>query len=142
MTFIFLQNPEDMIAGELAPPGVFLNASAVLERQFTAFCMDCWVEPGFPKGPCPDSSGMSWAILKTVDPNKFPHNLLQFVENHRTDLFERFIKIFDPSLSKDSILHLKHFVEGNRDSQGGAFLPGLSMGFIFILKNANPLKKR
>ena len=32
------------------PPGVFLNASAVLERQLTAFCLDNWVADGVPAG--------------------------------------------------------------------------------------------
>ena len=32
-----------MLAGNVDTPGVFLNASAVLERQLTAFTLDCWV---------------------------------------------------------------------------------------------------
>ena len=36
----------EMIAGAIEPPKVFLQASAVLARQFTAYCMDCWVKSG------------------------------------------------------------------------------------------------
>jgi DEAD/DEAH box helicase domain-containing protein len=32
-----------MMAGEVAPPGVFLQAAEVLRRQLFAFCMDDWV---------------------------------------------------------------------------------------------------
>lgn len=39
----FWDDPKSMIAGSVQAPGVFLNASAVLERQLTAFTLDCWV---------------------------------------------------------------------------------------------------
>ena len=39
----FYAEPLDMLASRVDPPGVFLNASAVLERQLTAFCLDNWV---------------------------------------------------------------------------------------------------
>ncbi|MDZ7697618.1 MAG: helicase-related protein [Deltaproteobacteria bacterium] len=42
----FFAEPARMVSGQVEPPGVFLNASAVLERQFTAFCFDRWVETG------------------------------------------------------------------------------------------------
>lgn len=42
----FYSDPLDMIAGDITPPKIFLRASAVLERQFVAFCMDSWVKKG------------------------------------------------------------------------------------------------
>jgi hypothetical protein len=39
----FFAETEEMIAGEVAPPGVFLQAAEVLRRQLFAFCMDDWV---------------------------------------------------------------------------------------------------
>ncbi len=36
----FYARPEEMLAGRVEPPGCFLDAPAVLERQFTAFCFD------------------------------------------------------------------------------------------------------
>jgi DEAD/DEAH box helicase domain-containing protein len=39
----FWEEPREMMAGSVNAPGVFLNASAVLERQLTAFTLDCWV---------------------------------------------------------------------------------------------------
>lgn len=40
----FYTDPIEMMAGEVDAPGVFLDASAVLERQYTAFCLDYWVK--------------------------------------------------------------------------------------------------
>ncbi|MDO5576254.1 MAG: DEAD/DEAH box helicase, partial [Fibrobacter sp.] len=40
----FYADPLDMISGNVTPPRVFLRASAVLERQFVAFCLGSWVK--------------------------------------------------------------------------------------------------
>src|SRR5690606_27583358 len=39
----FWASPREMLAGHVDSPGVFLNASAVLERQLAAFSFDNWV---------------------------------------------------------------------------------------------------
>jgi DEAD/DEAH box helicase domain-containing protein len=39
----FFAQPEEMLAGEVTPPGVFLRAAEVLRRQLCAFCLDDWV---------------------------------------------------------------------------------------------------
>ena len=114
----FFAEPEEMIAGELDPPGVFLNASAVLERQFTAFCLDRWVETGINQGAMPRQLRNVLGNLEPVNPDKFPHNFLQYVETRRTDLFGRFIRVFQTSLTTDSIDHLRRFVEGDPAAQG------------------------
>jgi DEAD/DEAH box helicase domain-containing protein len=43
----FYADPMDMIAGKVEPPTVFLQASAVLERQFVAYCLDSWIRRAF-----------------------------------------------------------------------------------------------
>ncbi len=40
----FYEDPMEILAGNIKPPTIFLNASAVLERQFTAFCFDNWIK--------------------------------------------------------------------------------------------------
>lgn len=114
----FFAEPEAMIAGELDPPGVFLNASAVLERQFTAFCLDRWVETGISQGAMPYQLRNVLGNLDPVNPDRFPYTFLRFVETRRTDLFGRFIRIFETSLTADSIDHLRRFVEGDASAQG------------------------
>ena len=44
----FYADPLDMMEGNVQPPKIFLKASAVLERQFVAYCMDSWVKRGVP----------------------------------------------------------------------------------------------
>ena len=42
----FFEEPLEMMQGQVQAPGVFLNATAILERQLAAFCMDNWVKTG------------------------------------------------------------------------------------------------
>ena len=42
----FYAQPQEMLAAAIVPPGCLLSASAVLERQFVAFCFDNWVQTG------------------------------------------------------------------------------------------------
>jgi DEAD/DEAH box helicase domain-containing protein len=114
----FYDQPEEMIAGKVNPPGCFLNASAVLERQLTAFCFDRWIETGIPIHALPDHLGQ---VLNHLDRKEkkdlFPYNFLDFIENNRTVLFEWFIAMFRGSLTPESIENLRVFVEGNGGGQ-------------------------
>ena len=49
----FYADPLAMLAGRIDPPGVFLNAPAVLERQLTAFCLDGWAATGLAEDAVP-----------------------------------------------------------------------------------------
>lgn len=115
----FFAEPEEMIAGRVEAPGIFLNASAVLERQLTAFCFDRWVESGITETELPASVGQVLGSIQPVNPRKFPYTLLRFIETHQTELFDRFVEMFAQELTQDSIQHLHTFVEGDREQQGG-----------------------
>ncbi|GLI35199.1 DEAD/DEAH box helicase [Desulforhabdus amnigena] len=114
----FYDQPEEMIAGRVEPPGCFLNAPAVLERQFTAFCFDRWIETGASGVALPYKLGQVLTNLSKKDnKNLFPFNLLDFIENNRTVLFERFVQIFQGSLTGESVENLRAFVEGAEGEQ-------------------------
>jgi DEAD/DEAH box helicase domain-containing protein len=102
----FYAEPEGMMAGRVETPGVFLNASAVLERQFTAFCFDHWVASGVAASALPARLGDVLGSLEPPNPNRFPHNLLRFIENRQTPLLDAFVALFGDSLSKESVGHL------------------------------------
>jgi DEAD/DEAH box helicase domain-containing protein len=115
----FFQDPKLMISGKIEPPGVFLEASAVLARQFTAFCFDRWVETGIPSGAVPNRLSTVLNNLEPVQNEKFPHNLLHFIDRRRTQLLERFVNIFELEKNDIAIKQLKDFVEGNNEQEGG-----------------------
>ena len=110
----FFAEPEAMLAGHVESPGIFLDASAVLERQFTAFSFDRWIATDT-KANLPDKLGKVLNNLKSVDLGKFPHNFLYFIENNQTDLLDQFFALFQgkSALSSESVKNLKTFVKGN-----------------------------
>ncbi|MFW6415283.1 MAG: Zn-binding domain-containing protein [Thermodesulfobacteriota bacterium] len=115
----FFAEPSEMLAGDVQPPGVFLDASAVLERQFTAYCLDRWVMDKEGQSPVPYRLGTVLDTFQKGDSNVFPHNLIQFVTAHQTELFEGFLQMFRTELSQDSIEHIERFVFGDtRDDAG------------------------
>ncbi len=114
----FFADPEAMISGQIDPPGIFLNASAVLERQFTAFCFDKWVESGIKENAVPQRLRHVLGNLSPVDINKFPHNFLNFIETRQTVILDEFIQLFSKTLTLESILFLKNFVRGNENNEG------------------------
>lgn len=114
----FFAEPEVMISGEVEPPGVFLNASAVLERQFTAFCFDKWVENGISENAVPQQLRHVLGNLGHVDIKKFPHSFLNFIETRQSIILDEFISMFSKTLTPESILFLKRFARGNEDNEG------------------------
>ncbi len=108
----FYADPLDMIAGNVTPPKIFLRASAVLERQFVAFCMDSWVKKGIPDGAIPDKVGR---ILKELDKhpdNMFPFNFLNFVQSTLSRQLNSFMQMFAAYLDDTAREELQDFARG------------------------------
>ncbi len=109
----FYQDPMEMIAGTVEPPKVFLQASAVLERQFTAYCMDCWVKSG--SALIPKNVGACLAKLDETSKDRFPNNFLYYVQTNMTKLVRMFIQTFSTNnggLDENSIKNIKTFARG------------------------------
>ncbi len=110
----FYFEPEEMIQGLVEPPGCFLNASAVLERQLTGYVFDRWVAPGLPKSAIPEKLGpVLDAVEKgTTARDAFPNNLIQFFDLNRTSLEEGFLSLFDADVTAHSRERIRSFVRG------------------------------
>ena len=108
----FYADPMDMISGNVTPPKIFLKASAVLERQFVAFCMDSWVKKGLPDNAIPRNIS---SILKKLDSrlqDMFPFNFLNYVKTNLTNLHNKFILMF-PNMDEGTKEDLKKFAQGD-----------------------------
>lgn len=114
----FYAEPEEMIAGAVSPPGVFLDASAVLERQLTAYCLDRWVATGIGEEELPRQLGQVLTAVQKQDTTVFPYTLLRYVDANRTDILQRFLRLFEGRLTPESVAHMKVFLEGGQDDQG------------------------
>lgn len=117
----FFAEPLEMMDGAVEPPGVFLNAGAVLERQLTAFCVDRWVATdcvgGDVAGRLPRKLGGVFAALDTPDGGVFPHGLVQFVRRREPELLRAFVEMF-PDAAEHTRAHLRDFLLGDRETGG------------------------
>ena len=109
----FYADPMEMISGNVSSPRIFLDAPAVLERQFTAFCMDNWIRSGVPENAVPARIGSCFRNLDKGNVNEFPFNFLRFVENNRKRLLRQFEACFkNDDLQESSIRYLREYAEG------------------------------
>jgi len=116
----FYSEPEAMISGNIEPPGCFLDAPAVLERQMTAFCFDHWIESDIPVTAIPDHLGQVLSQLSDHgNKKKFPFNFISHIELHRSQLLADFIAMFHDSLTDHSHEHLRGFIYGSADGKQG-----------------------
>jgi DEAD/DEAH box helicase domain-containing protein len=118
----FYAEPEEMMKGAVASPGVYLGASAVLERQLLAFCFDQWTASGIDDAAIPGSLKSVLDAVELTDPLHFPNNLLGFINKNSPSLFREFIAMF-PELTKDesAYKHLEAFLfgkDGNESELG------------------------
>ena len=92
----YYAEPMEMLGSGVDPPGVFLNAPAVLERQLTAFCLDCWVAGGVDEGAVPRTLRTVLNNVERTNEQGFPHPFFAFVAEHGDDLLARFFRAFEP----------------------------------------------
>ena len=112
----FYAEPLAMLAGSIEPPGVFLNAPAVLERQLTAFCLDGWAATGLPDDAVPRTIRH---VLDNVEQGRltgFPYPFLDFVQRRGQDLLEAFFDVLAGELSDQSCEYLTSFLQGDDEA--------------------------
>ncbi|MFN2199309.1 MAG: DEAD/DEAH box helicase, partial [Anaerolineales bacterium] len=110
----FFAEPGEMIQGTVKTPGVYLDASAVLERQLTAFCLDQWVRHT-PDAAVPPKIS---AILSRIAKNSaqgFPFTLFEYVNNNQAGLESAFTDQFTGMLSSETKEHIHDFLFGTEE---------------------------
>ncbi len=108
----FYHEPLEMLAGDVATPGIFLNAMAVLERQLIAYCFDCWVSTEISEQAIPHRLGTVLNSLQAsgqAAANSFPNNLFNYIEAHQQQLLSRFLRMFK-ELDVEGQQHLREFI--------------------------------
>ena len=114
----FWADPMQMMAGRVEPPGVFLNASAVIARQLTAYCLDRWVESGIPEEAIPRTLKRVLDHVEREETDRFPYDFIDFVEERALDLFDGFVALFGDELSQRTRDYLKDFIQGKGEVEG------------------------
>lgn len=135
----FYEDPAEMISTVVDPPAIFLDASAVLERQFIGFCFDCWIKSGATSSDIPHTLSKVLSTFNT-DEALFPYNYLDYVQNNLSWLFPQFVGVFKGKLSKESENQLNKFVYGHGVSKSPLNCKVVE-SFIEIDKQRESVKK-
>lgn len=134
----FYADPLEMIQGDVQPPKVFLQASAVLERQFTAFCMDSWVEHGVQLNDVPDKLNTILSKLDSKPADMFPFNFIHYVQDTLTRQIKSFTGLFT-ELDADAKAELLVFAKGDGTNQSPMYRKIIE-SFEIIKAERNSLK--
>ena len=94
----FFSETEEMIAGDVTPPGVFLQAAEVLRRQLFAFCMDDWVASFDSTSALPEKTSQALDAMEQAKLDRFPYIFCDHVLKHEQRLFDAFISLLDKDI--------------------------------------------
>ena len=95
----FYARPVEMLKGKVDPPGCWLDASAVLVRQYLGFCFDAGTRDG-KLLEIPRTGGQLVDDLKNPD-GHIP-SLMAWVTKNESELQDRFIRHFRPPVQDDT----------------------------------------
>jgi len=110
----YYQEPTDMMDGEIATPGCYLEAKDILFRHFFAFCLDNWSSDD-PKNHSIPTRLMTLRLL-TTDLNTaefFPNRIISYIKSGESRLLNRFSEFYKPDLEDIKVLELlrEHLLE-------------------------------
>ena len=118
----YFAQPTHLIAGEVMPPGAYLNATELLHRQYFAFCLDR-LAAGEVATAQPMPAKLDAALDRAMEEGKW---LRTFVDGVTTDAYRlatKFLDLFGVQLGSDAQDHMRTYaIEGLRDDAARAAL--------------------
>ena len=105
----YFNEPEEAFSGAVDPPGVFLNAPAVLERQICAYSFDRWIEDACGTLAESEVQNLVPSVLKELFAQRkrnreraFPNNFFAYVRERLDAIFDRFRAAFDADVVEET----------------------------------------
>ena len=115
----FYDDPMRMVNGSVEAAGCYLNASAILQRQLTAFCLDTWVATGITRQEFSPSLNDVLNAIERTDLDRFPYNWLSYIKTHQGELLETFLKLFEDTITDQTHAEITTFMEKGEEKEGG-----------------------
>lgn len=106
----FHAEPMEMMAGQVLPPGCFLDAPEMLRRQIVAHAMDAWARQEEELKSLPPQAGM---VLGDAGERTFPGRFIAYYRKNRDVLADRFLDAFGQYLSDENRSRLREFAVGD-----------------------------
>lgn len=114
----FFEATQEMMSGEVTPPGVFLQAAEVLRRQLFAFCMDDWVSGISTLTALPDKTSTALDAVESANQGRFPYNFCSHVLAHEPRLFSAFMDLLGSDVDATVRQRLQDFIQEQGDTDG------------------------
>lgn len=134
----FFAEPEAMFAGEVLPPGCYLDAAEMLKRQFTAFCLDWWTATFDGMIPATVSQ-----MLTGTARGGFPESFLKRMDDTVESKFEEFASLFGSHLSPEGSGRIREWVaDGGMRKAFGLALVAVEQELNELRAADKRLKKR
>ena len=108
----FFEDTQEMLSGEVVPPGIFLKAPEVLRRQLFAFCLDDWVGSGVTDAALPDKTQDALNARDSHDLTRFPYAFLDYLQAHQARLLDAFKALLGDDLDDRVAQRLEGFMHG------------------------------
>ena len=136
----FFAETEEMISGEVAPPGVFLQAAEVLRRQLFAFCMDDWVASLGNPALLPEKTSQALDAMDQTRLDRFPYVFRDYVLMHEQRLFDTFIGLLGQDIDDAVRTRLWDYMQGQGETDG--LRTKLIKSFEELVEERRSYKKR
>jgi DEAD/DEAH box helicase domain-containing protein len=114
----FFEETQEMMSGDVAPPGVFLRAAEVLRRQLFAYCMDDWVSSITTLTALPEKTSVALDAVEAVNQDRFPYNLTTYVLSHEARLMDGFLALLGDEIDDEVRKRLRDYMQGQGDNDG------------------------
>ena len=114
----FFEATEEMLTGEVSPPGIFLQAADVLRRQLMAFCLDDWVASNVGEDALPDKTAEALDAVERNASARFPYPFLDHILQNEPRLLPAFINLLGKQASARVLARLQAFYCGTEEVNG------------------------
>lgn len=108
----YYEEPKDMMEGEIATPGCYLEAKDILYRHFLAYCLDNWSSSDPKNNGIPGrliSLQLSRADLSA--PEFLANRIISFIKAKENHLLTTFIEFYKPDIEDAKVLdNLKSYL--------------------------------
>ena len=101
----YFEEPLDMMEGEIATPGCYLEAKDILYRHFFAYCLDNWTSNDAKNNSIPKLM-MTLRLMNTdlEDKDFFSNRLISFIKSKERHLLNQFCNFYESDLTDVKVL--------------------------------------
>jgi DEAD/DEAH box helicase domain-containing protein len=108
----YYAEPDEMMAGEVASPGCYLEAREILRRHYFAFCIDSWTSEDASEHRIPSLvRHLRLLDVSPAAPEFFMSRILTFASTNEAVLLDRFTRCYQGEVTETTLEELSAWVK-------------------------------